>query len=54
MSVTSVGASSAVAAKMVASQAKPVTDMPHDGDSDDAKVQAAPAPGTGQVVDKRA
>jgi len=48
-----------MAAALAASQAK-TPDMPNDGDSDDVggaaaqAVQAAPSPGTGTVVDKRA
>ncbi len=55
MSVSSIGSNNA-AAQLAAAQSKPV-DLPHDGDSDDvapAPVQAAPAPGTGQIVDKKA
>ena len=48
-----------MAAALAASQStqSQVPDLPHDGDADDvapATVQAAPAPGTGQVVDKTA
>ncbi|MEW6452199.1 MAG: hypothetical protein AB1490_16195 [Pseudomonadota bacterium] len=55
MSVASVG--SASTAPVMPAQVK--VDRPNDGDADDvggakAPVQAAPAPGTGQVVDKRA
>ena len=48
-----------MASALAASQAK-APDMPNDGDSDDLgaaaaqAVQAAPAPGTGAVVDKTA
>ena len=49
--------SSAVAAPNTPKPAAKV-DSPHDGDSDDAAaktpVQAAPAPGTGKAVDKKA
>ena len=55
MSVSSVGPSNA-AAQVAAAQPKAI-DPPHDGDGDDAAaapVQAAPAPGTGQAVNKTA
>jgi hypothetical protein len=49
--------SSAIAAPNTPKPA-PKVDSPHDGDSDDAvaktPVQAAPAAGTGKVVDKKA
>jgi hypothetical protein len=58
MSISSIGASSSMAAVLAASQSQSqVVDQPHDGDSDDAgaaPVQATPAPGTGQLVDKTA
>jgi hypothetical protein len=54
----SVSAVPAVNTAQVTSQATPKADPPHDGDGDDAAaaapVQAAPAPGTGLVVDKKA
>lgn len=56
MSVSSVGANPGLASMIAASQSK-VADTPHDGDGDDvaaAPVQAAPAPGTGQAIDKTA
>jgi hypothetical protein len=47
-----------MAAMLAASQSQSQTvDQPNDGDSDDvggAQVKAAPAPGTGQLVDKTA
>ena len=47
-----------MAAMLAASQSQSqVVDQPHDGDSDDvgaAPTKAAPAPGTGQLVDKTA
>jgi hypothetical protein len=55
MSVSSIGSGSA-AVQAAAPQPKPV-DLPNDGDADDVKsapVQSAPAPGTGQAVDKTA
>jgi len=58
MSVSSIGSSSSMAAMLAASQSQSqAVDQPNDGDSDDvgaAPVQAAPAPGTGQLVDKTA
>jgi hypothetical protein len=55
MSVSAVGAANATP---VTPQQSANVDPPHDGDSDDAAaaapVQAAPAPGTGVVVDKKA
>jgi len=58
MSISSIGASSSTAAILAASQAQSqAVDPPNDGDSDDvgsAPVQAAPAPGTGQLVDQTA
>lgn len=56
MSVSSVGANPGLASMIAASQSK-AADAPHDGDGDDvvaAPVQAAPAPGTGQTVNKTA
>ena len=55
MSVSSIGPSNATAQMLAATQSK-VADVPNDGDADDhaAPVQAAPAPGTGQDVDKTA
>ena len=56
MNVSSVSSSQIAAQTAAAAQPKPA-DQPHDGDSDDVKaapVAAAPAPGTGQVVDKKA
>ena len=56
MSVSSVGANPGLASMIAASQSK-AADTPHDGDGDDvaaAPVQAAPAPGTGQAIDKTA
>jgi len=54
MSVSSIGPSNATAQMLAATQSK--ADAPNDGDADDhaAPVQAAPAPGTGQDVDKTA
>jgi hypothetical protein len=47
-----------MAAMLAASQFQSqIVDQPHDGDSDDvgaAPAKAAPAPGTGQLVDKTA
>jgi hypothetical protein len=57
MSVSSVGSAPAMIAALTAQQATQAqtTDSPHDGDADDvAPVQATPAPGTGQTVDKTA
>jgi hypothetical protein len=58
MSISSVGASPSMAAMLATGQSQSqVADQPHDGDSDDAvaaSVKAAPAPGTGQLVDKTA
>jgi len=58
MSISSIGGSPAMAAMLAASQTQgQVADQPHDGDSDDvgaAPVKSAPAPGTGQLVDKTA
>ena len=55
MSVSAVGAGNGVP---VTPQPTAKVDAPHDGDSDDAAakapVQAAPAPGTGVVVNKTA
>ena len=56
MSVSSIGPSSAAAQIIATAQAKG-PDMPNDGDGDagDApKVQSAPPPGMGQLVDKTA
>lgn len=56
MNVSSVGANHIAAQAAASAQSKPA-DLPHDGDGDDVKaapVAAAPAPGTGAVVDKKA
>ena len=57
MSISSIGGSPAMAAMLAATQSQgQVAHHPHDGDSDDvgAAAKSAPAPGTGQLVDKTA
>jgi len=51
MSVSNISSSNAAVALLAQQSAAKPVDRPNDGDGDDGAAKAAPAPGTGKLVD---